>query len=401
MQKQLGAISLVAATCLGSGMIALPMMMVKLGLLPAILLMLAIWYLMYYTSLVNLELNLQADRGLSLGALGKYFSGSIAESIGYLSIKLLSYALLAVFIYGGASVLQKLISIAIELRYIQTIYAIFAMLILLLPIKLIDYVNRVLFVALLAVILILIIALASTIQWNSLPLVASSATNISAWTSIVPVLFTSFGFQVIFHTLTNYCDKNPKTLKNAFLYGSLIPAVIYVVWTSSVLTVIYHKSPEFYQKMLLGNVDVGDLIKELSGISKFSSIQMLVWWTSLLAILTSLIGVGIGLVDSIKNILRDYVNTDFWITILSVVFTIVPSYIVAIILPNAFISVLGFAGMILSIIAILLPCYLLYKAKSKIKKYFYVEVKCNVLINFSILFGIMIIAFEIYNIFLH
>ncbi|AFC74992.1 tryptophan/tyrosine permease family protein [Rickettsia parkeri str. Tate's Hell] len=42
--------------------------------------------------------------------------------------------------------------------------------------------------------------------------------------------------------------------------------------------------------------------------------------------------------------------------------TILPVYIVAVV-PNAFIIILGFAGMILVIIAILLPVYLLYKVK--------------------------------------
>ena len=70
MQKQTGAIILIAATCIGSGMIALPMLLVKLGIIPSVLLMLLIWSIIYYTSLVNIELNLQAGDGLSLGALG-------------------------------------------------------------------------------------------------------------------------------------------------------------------------------------------------------------------------------------------------------------------------------------------------------------------------------------------
>ena len=87
MYKQIGAILLVAGTCIGSGMIALPMVLAKLGLIPSILLMVMIWFIMYYTSLVNLELNLQAGHGLSLGALGKYFSGRTAELIGTVSLK--------------------------------------------------------------------------------------------------------------------------------------------------------------------------------------------------------------------------------------------------------------------------------------------------------------------------
>lgn len=42
--------------------------------------------------------------------------------------------------------------------------------------------------------------------------------------------------------------------------------------------------------------------------------------------------------------------------------TILPACIVAVVVPNAFIIILGFA-VILVIIAILLPVYLLYKAK--------------------------------------
>src|ERR1700722_3551919 len=108
MQKNIGSILLVAGTCIGSGMIALPMVLAKLGLICSILLMLLIWFIMYYTSLINLELNLQAGRGLSLGALGRLFSGRTAELIGIISLKLLSYSLLAVFLYGGSSILQKL-----------------------------------------------------------------------------------------------------------------------------------------------------------------------------------------------------------------------------------------------------------------------------------------------------
>lgn len=98
-------------------MIALPLVLAKIGLIPSVLLMVGMWFIMYYTSLVNLELNLQAGRGLSLGALGRFFSGRTAELIGTISIKLLSYSLLAVFIYGGSSVLQELMASKMTLHY--------------------------------------------------------------------------------------------------------------------------------------------------------------------------------------------------------------------------------------------------------------------------------------------
>lgn len=395
MQKQIGSIMMVAGTCIGSGMIALPMVLVQLGLIPSLVLMLVIWAIMYYTSLVSLELNLQAGRGLSLGTLGRFFSGRIAELIGIVSIKLLSYALLAVFIYGGSSILKNLLNSNIGLAQIETWYALIAVLLLLLPIKFVDYVNRLLFVGLLAVGAILVVGLTSMITYTDLPLVSTRYTDISIWGSIIPVVFTSFGFQVIFHTLTNYCNKNVKVLKKAFLWGSFIPAIVYITWTFSVLIVVHHESPLFYEQMILGNVEVGDLIQELSGIAKWQSVQLLVWWISLLAIVTSVLGVGVGLCESLNAMLATKVPHDLLRKITCSIITILPAYIVAILVPNAFIAVLGFAGMILVVIAILLPIYLLYKAK--IVHYHYPELQIKSLIITSAVAGILIIVCEIMN----
>jgi tyrosine-specific transport protein len=394
MNKKIGAIMLIAGTCIGSGMIALPILLAKLGIIPSILLMLSMWLIVYYTSLVNVELNLQAGTGLSLGALGLQFSGKIADFIGTGSFKLLSYALLSVYIYGGTSVLQKMLEAnsyqEYTFNYLASLYAITAIALLLLPIKFLDYVNRFLFIGLLAVVLVMIIGLLSTIHWDHLPLFADNYTDLSIWRMIIPVSFTAFGFQVIFHTLTNYCNKDVKLLKLAFFWGSLIPSLVYILWTSSILSAVYQDNPVFYQTMIKGKVEIGELIQELSNIAKWSFVQLLVWWISSLAIITSVLGVGMGLKDSIHNMLPAKSNK-----FISVSLTIIPAYIVTILIPNAFISVLGFAGMILVIIAILLPIYLFYKAK--IINLNYTELKHNWLVILSLVIGIIIMMCEILN----
>lgn len=395
MEKLIGSILLIAGTCIGSGMIALPMVLAKIGLIPSIILMFIIWFLMYYTSLINLELNLQAGKGLALGRLGRYFSGRIAEIIGMVNLKILSYALLAVFIYGGSSIIQNLLSLDISIVYIGAWYAVISILVLLLPLKLIDYINRLLFIGILIVIAILIVGLIAMIKWYNLPLFSSRYKEILVWSEITPVVFTSFGFQVIFHTLTNYCNKNARTLKLAFLFGTLIPAIVYIIWTCSVLTVIHHENPVFYQQMVVGKVEVGELVKELSSIAKWQSVQLLVWIISTLAIATSVIGVGVGLCDSLKVSFSNLKCNSRIRDIIAASTTILPAYIVTILIPNAFITVLGFAGMILVIIAILLPAYLLYKAK--IKNFYYPELKKKYLIVISVIIGIFIMGYELTN----
>lgn len=389
MRTKTGAILLIAGTSIGSGMIALPMMMSKLGILPSIFLMLIIWALAYYTSLINLELNLQAGKGMSLGDLGKHFSGKSAQILGELSLKILSYALLSVYIYAGSSVVQKLLGTDINLNYICTGYALGTILLLILPFKGIDYINRILFMGLLIVASILIAGLTTMINWTNLPLFSNRYTHLETWSTLIPVVFTSFGFQVIFHTLTNYCKQDTKMLKNVFFWGSLIPAIVYIVWTCSVLSVIFHDSPEFYIQMMNGKIEIGDLITKLSHIAKWPAIQILVWWISLLAIITSLLGVGLGLFESIK--------TTFKNKTLSAIITIIPPYIIAIIIPNAFITVLGFAGLILSIIAILIPIYLLGKVKDK--PAYYPQTRKGILVLISLISGLIIIISEFMNMF--
>lgn len=401
MYKQIGAILLVAGTCIGSGMIALPMVLAKLGLIPSILLMVMIWFIMYYTSLVNLELNLQAGHGFSLGALGRYFSGRTAELIGTISLKLLSYSLLAVFIYAGSSVLKELIASKMAVEYsfnnIATCYALLSIALLLLPIKLIDCINRFLFVSLIAVVAILLTGLVITINWFELPLFSDQYSDLSVWLAIIPVVFTSFGFQVIFHTLTNYCHKNVKMLKQAFLWGSLIPAIVYIVWTCGILSVVYQDNPQFYDQMAVGKAEVGELIQVLSGVAKSQSVQLLVWWISILAIATSVLGVGVGLCDSLKGMLSKKVPNIGIRNILASIITILPPYLVVMYVPNAFIVVLGFAGMILAVIAVLLPIYLFWKIKTE--KFYYSELNAKSLILISIGVGITVISCEFFNMF--
>ncbi|MFP3012075.1 MAG: aromatic amino acid transport family protein [Rickettsia sp.] len=47
MQELIGSILLISGTCIGSGMIALPMVLAKLGIIPSIILMFIIWFIMY------------------------------------------------------------------------------------------------------------------------------------------------------------------------------------------------------------------------------------------------------------------------------------------------------------------------------------------------------------------
>ena len=210
MNKQITSALLVAGTCIGAGMIALPMSLAKLGIIPSLVVMLVAWLLTYYSSLVSVELNLHSERGLSLGLLGRKFSGKIAEIIGEVSVKLLSYALLAAYIYGASSIIQKLINTEVSAISVQTILSIAIVITLLFPTRIVSKINNIAFAGFIGLFLLLIAKVVGCTDYSNVPLVISpTLSNIS---SIATIVFTSFGYQVIFHTLRDYCGKDIKLL---------------------------------------------------------------------------------------------------------------------------------------------------------------------------------------------
>jgi len=142
-------------------------------------------------------------------------------------------------------------------------------------------------------------------------------------------------------------------------------------------------------------VEIGDLIQELCSIAKWQFVQVLVWWISLLAIVTSILGVGIGICDALKGMMSVVIPNVAARSIIAAIITVLPPYLVAVWVTNAFIAVLGFAGMILAVIAVLLPVYLLRQAR--IKKFHYSELETKWLTQSSTVAAVIIIFCEIFN----
>lgn len=404
MNKVFGSICLVAGTAMGAGMIALPMVLSKIGLINSVLLMMGTWFIMYISSLINIELNLTAKKGLALGELGRKFSGPIASVVGDVSLGLLGYSLLSAYIYGSISILEKLLeslfNTVIDFSFLSIITVACLFAILMTKIKLVDYVNRTLFLTMLALFGLLIVSMGVSLDISNLPLSVGKAHEISSWVICLPVLFTAFGFQIIFHTLTNYLDHDKQALKKAFFWGSLTPAIIYLLWIIAVLGLLYKHNPDFYQITLTQTIEAGELIQALSGITQWKHLKFFYWSVSLLAILTSAIGVALGVMDAWHQKLS-YIS-DFpskILKFLAICFTLLPAYLVAIIIPNAFIHALSFAGMVLTVIAIFLPLYLLYHIQKSKEQIIYAILKFKPILWITFLFGVLILGAEMINLF--
>lgn len=393
MQKQITSTLLVAGMCIGGGTIAIPIVLAKLGIIPSAIITLMVWFLNYYPSLAGMDLNLRSERGMSLGVLGRIFSGKYAQIAGEVSVKVLSYAALTMYLCGSSSILQKLIEAyfqtEIPIEAIETVVAVFGIILLFFPFKTVSKLNNVMFVGFIVIFAILLGGMIKHVNYGSMPWVV--APNAKDCLSVCPVIFASFGYQLILHTLRDYNGCNPKSIRRSIFIGSFAPALVYIVWSATALNVISCSNPEFFSQLIAGKIEIGEFVKELANISSISNFQVLVWWMSILAILTSYVGVGVGLAESMNMTFETRIGGEEKLKSVSAIATILPAYFVAVLIPNAFIKILGFAGAMVATIGILIPTYLILKAG--IERSYYKELKKWALLA-CVIGGIVIIGAE-------
>ena len=208
--------------------------------------------------------------------------------------------------------------------------------------------------------------------------------------SILSLVFTSFGYQLVFYAIRDYCDNNVEMVKKAYFYGSIIPMFVYILWSCGSLSIIYNNNIDFYNSIINNKVEVGDFIQELSKYLHFSELQIVIYIISIFTIFTSIVGVGLGLKNSFSSIFKSKGIKNH--NILSSLITIVPPYIVSVFIPNAFMKILNFGGIFLIILSVLLPIYLYFKA---IIEKPYIKILNKYALILCSIIGLMIMAFSL------
>ncbi|MDR1488224.1 MAG: hypothetical protein LBI26_00545 [Holosporales bacterium] len=413
-KKQLGAVSLLAGTAIGSGMISLPIVLINFGIIGSLFLMIFFCWVTYISAMVRCELNLNSQADFSLKDVGFLFGGKIAANIGDISLKILSFALLSAYIFGASSIIHSFLSTDISFATIIIIFIIIIFVMFLFFSNFLVKINKYLFVILFSFVLAGVIGLTFCSKTRVLPLGLIDIWHWKSWSTVTPIVFTSFGFQGSLHSLTKFVNNDRELIKRACLWGGIIPVIVYSLWVVCVLTIIFNSDQASFQKMLINPINVSELINILSRISNIQFLQQAVWIVSFLAILTSIIGVGLALDEILKkdlnllnvkksssllNFLKLRNISDRQKSCISLFIMIIPSAIVAIFVPNAFIRILNFAGIILAILAIILPIFLFKRMKKSlpIKNSIF---RKNFSINIIFIVGGLIIFLGFFDIFM-
>lgn len=354
MNKTVGSTLLVSGTMIGAGMLAMPLTSAGIGFGFTLLLLLGLWALLTFTALLFVELYQTADSDAGIGTLAAQYFGKVGRVVATAVLIIFLYALIAAYISGGGSLFNSVLPLGDKMSILlfTVIFGAF----IVIGTHSVDKINRVLFFVMLAAFAVVLGLMLPEIKLDNLmALPIDNALIISA----SPVFFTAFGFHGSIPSLNKYLGGNVKALRVSILVGSAITLCAYILWQLSTHGLLTQN--EFLQ-LLQEDATLNGLVKATLAITGSSVIAGAVKLFSTLALVTSFLGVGLGLLECIEDLLKRAFNVSAGRISLGLL-TFIPPLVFALFYPEGFILALGYAGQMFAFYAVVLPVALVWKAR--------------------------------------
>jgi tyrosine-specific transport protein len=359
----IGAISIIAGTCIGGGMLALPVETAVVGLYPALLSLFIAWAFMLITGLYLVEASLWVERDAHyltlssrlLGKWGKYLATALYLFMGYGS--LVGYS------SGGSLLLMSFsdyfLHFSLDRVHACAIFTMIFGLCLYFGPKVIGKVNTILLGG-----MILSYFLIVTLGVNHIDVRLFTHSLYKEMPTVFPLMLATFSYQMVMPSLTTYLNRNPKALRLSVILGTTIPFVIYAIWETIVFGIVPFSGEAGLLEALKEGYTATDCLKSFVTSSWLSLSSELF---AIFAIVTSFLGIGLGLFDFLADLTKIRKTTwgKFWLGLL----VILPTLTLAVCYPKAFSKALaltgGFGDAILSI---LMPVAMVFMGRF-IKRY--------------------------------
>ena len=355
MNKTVGSTLLVAGTMIGAGMLAMPLTSAGIGFGFTLVLLLGLWALLTFSALLFVELYQTADSDAGIGTLAELYFGKVGRIIATAVLIIFLYALIAAYISGGGSLLKDLLPESFGDKVSILLFTVIFGSFIVIGTHSVDKINRVLFFVMLAAFAVVLSLMLPEIKFDNL--MATPIDN-ALIISASPVFFTAFGFHGSIPSLNKYLDGNVKALRISILAGSAITLCAYILWQMSTHGLLTQN--EFLQ-ILKDDATLNGLVKATLAITGSNIIAGAVKLFSTLALVTSFLGVGLGLLECIEDLLKRSFNISAGRISLGLM-TFIPPLVFALFYPEGFILALGYAGQMFAFYAVVLPVSLVWKA---------------------------------------
>ena len=360
MNKTLGSTLITSGTMIGAGMLAMPLTSAGIGFTFTVVLLVLLWILLTYSALLFVEVYQTAEYDAGIGTLAAQYFGRPGRIVATSVLMIFLYALLSAYVTGGgailASTLPDFATPDLKMKGSILAFTIFFGIFVAIGTSFVDALNRFLFIAMIAALFIVLGLMIPEIKIDNLmAMPIDKALLISA----SPVFFTAFGFHGSIPCLNKYLEGDVKALRFSIIVGSAITLVGYLLWQFSTHGVL---SQSRFLEILNQDPTLNGLIEAVRVITGSTIIAAVVKIFSALALITSFLGVALGLLECIDDLLKRAFNISA--NRLSLGFlTFLPPLLFAFFYPEGFILALGYAGQMFAFYAVVLPAALVWKAR--------------------------------------
>lgn len=392
MKKLISSILLVTGTSIGGGLILLPAIIGVYGYFSAIMLLTAVWFFNTLIALIFLEANCYLPVRTSLISMSKELLTHHFKWITWVICLGFLYTIMCVYISGMTEIISGFLekkSLLIPSFYLSIASVIIISLPIYFGMVYINYFNRFVVISMFLAFFMLVFFL---LPHSDIHNFLSAAYHIPLLA--LPVVFTSFGFLIVIPTLRSYLDDNIKKIKIAIVIGSFIPLVIYILWTTVVMGVIPISGDNSLQAIL----DHAEPIKQMTSTlilnTRSTSISFFAQSFILFSVVSSFVGISLGLYDFLADGLK--ISKTPWGKIKLLTLTFLPPLSIVLTQNRLFLSALGFAGLISTVLFGLYPVMLAWSGRYIRKRHTHYRVSMNRLVLLLIvIFCVVIIGVEV------
>jgi len=336
--KIITASLLVAGTCIGGGMLALPVTAAPGGLLPTICSMLVIWLMMTTTACVLIELGFWMKKpNAHIITMASTILGKWGAALTWILFLFISYASLIAYTAGCGHFFSSALTyfhIAISPNTGCWLFILTFGLFLFGSKYVLGKTNDLLFLLMITAYILLI--------WHGLDDVTPVLFLRRNWHKAhlaIPLLVTAFSFQTMVPSLHPFLNHHRRSLRKAVLLGTIFALSIYMLWMFVILGTIPLEGKWGLEEALhRGEPATHALIQ----ITKSPIIAHTAAFFALFALITSFFGMGMGLFDFLSDGLK--IAKKGKGNILLGILVLLPSLLFAVSYERVFITALDLSG---------------------------------------------------------
>jgi tyrosine-specific transport protein len=363
--RMLNALFLVAGTCIGGGMLALPISSSLAGFWPSVMVMFLACLFMTITGLLFLEATLWMKKDSHVISLSKELLNKFGQIVCWVIYLFIGYASLVAYTSGGGKeisfVLTDILSIPFS-TYLGSFIFLFSFgVIIYLGYRIVERVNTILFLSMIAAYLLMVGLAPKEIHLFFLKRQDWSSSNLLF---VIPLMLTTFSFPGIVPTIVPYLNRDVKAIRMAIIGGTILTFIVYFIWLFIILGTVPNEGPHSLQEAFLCDIPATECLHYAIQNPLFSYVAQ---FFAFFALTTSFLGIGLALFDFLSDgcgISKKGTGKFMLILLIAL-----PTLFFATYFQRAFITALELSGGIGdSLISGLIPAMMVWKGRYKLFK---------------------------------